>query len=248
VAMFNLVSALPPQAPVLVVFDYEPALSGELEAAAAPVIDQLLLIGTRLTFISTTQTGPALAERFMSGTQSGHNAISGQQYVNLGYLAGGPAGVLDFATDPSGTAPLAYSNDPAVNEKPAWSMPPLADVHALSDFKLVIVLTDSADTGRVWIEQGGPALGSTPMTMIISAQAEPMLEPYYDSGQIKGLVTGLAGGKAYEQATGRSGLGEAYWSAFSTGLLVAELLIVGGGLWGILGTLRSRRNKNGGKA
>ena len=247
-AMMNLISDLQPNAPVLVVFDYEPALSGELEAAAAPVIDHLILIGARLTFISSTPTGPALAERFMRGTQSGSNYVSGQQYVNLGYLAGGPAGVLDFANDPSGTASLAYSDDPNVNQKPAWTMPPLADIHILSDFNLILVLTDSADTGRVWIEQTEPVLVGRPMAMVISAQAEPMLRPYYESGQLKGMVTGLAGGKAYEQATGRTGLGNTYWNAFSAGLLMTELLIVGGGLWGILGTLRARRNKSGDEA
>jgi hypothetical protein len=247
-AMVGLINDLQPDAPVLVVFDYEPALSGELEAAAAPVIDHLISMGARLTFISTTPTGPALAERFMRGTQSGSNYVSGQQYVNLGYLAGGPAGVLDFANDPPGTASLAYSEDPAVNEKPAWVMPPLANIHALSDFYLIIVLTDSADTARVWIEQAGPVLVGRPMAMVISAQAEPMLLPYYDSGQIKGMVTGLAGGKAYEQVTGRAGLGNSYWNAFSAGLLTAELLIVGGGLWGILGTLQARKKKRGDKA
>ncbi|MBA4379824.1 MAG: hypothetical protein C0393_03930 [Anaerolinea sp.] len=38
----ELINGLGTNSPVLVVFDYEPALSGELEAAAAPVIDHLL--------------------------------------------------------------------------------------------------------------------------------------------------------------------------------------------------------------
>jgi len=214
-----------------VVFDYQPALSGELEAAAAPVMNDLLLKGARVTILSTTPTGPALAERFMHNTQGQHNYQSGQQYVNLGYLAGGPAGVLDFAAEPQVAAPFTVTGENA------WALLPLQNVQELSDFSLVLLLTDDADVGRVWIEQAGPELGATPMAMVISAQAEPMIRPYYDSGQIKGLVTGLAGGYAY----GDAGPGRSYWNAFGVGTLAAEIMILVGAVMSAVAALRSRR-------
>ncbi len=252
-SMFKMISGLPASSPVLVVFDYEPALSGELEAAAAPVVDHLLLSGALLTFVSTSPTGPVLAEQFLHDTQAGHNLQAGEQYINLGYLAGGPAGIASFARSPSTAAPLAWSTDPAVNGQVPWKtesmppMPPLLGVQQLSDFKAVLVLTDNPDIARDWIEQAGPDLGDKPMAMVISAQAEPMLRPYYDSGQIQGLVTGLAGGKAYEQAINHTGVDQAYWNAFSVGMLVAEGLILAGGLWGAFGALRNRKKKTGEK-
>jgi hypothetical protein len=235
VAAMNLVGGLKPNSPVLVVFDYQPAFSGELEAAAAPVMDHLLFSGARLALLSTTPTGPALAERFLRNTQGQHNYLPDQQYVNLGYLAGGPAGVLDFTTEPSVAAPFT------VNGKDAWALSPLQGVQKLSDFSLVIILTDDADVGRVWIEQAGPQLGATPMAMVISAQAEPMIRPYYDSGQIQGLVTGLAGGRAYEQAIQRPGISGKYWNAFGVAMLVAEIMIAVGAAWSIISMLRGRR-------
>ena len=255
-AMFSLIGGLPAHSPVLVVFDYEPALSGELEAAVAPVIGQLLLNGAHLTVISTSPTGPALAKRFMDNTLPGQNNQSGDQIVNLGYLAGGPAGVLYFANSPAEAAPFTVDGVSAWKTTQTPPLLPLAGVQKLGDFKAVLVLTDSADTARVWIEQAGPFLGNASMAMVISAQAEPMIRPYYDSGQIKGLVTGLAGGKAYEQdvqqnyglATQPAGLGQNYWNAFSAGLLVAEGLIAVGGLWSLLGGRVSRKTKTGEKA
>ena len=87
------------------------------------------------------------------------------------------------------------------------------------------------------------------MLMVISAQAEPMILPYYDSGQIKGLVTGLAGGEAYGQIFVRpdatTGLAQRYWNSFSVGTLVAEILIVIGALWSAVAGWRTRRNKSG---
>ena len=63
----KVVQSIPEGAPVLVVFDYEPARVGEMEAAAVPMFDQMILLRhPRLTFISTNETGAILAERFIS--------------------------------------------------------------------------------------------------------------------------------------------------------------------------------------
>jgi len=250
VSAFTLIGNLPSNAPVLVVFDYDPALSGELEAAAAPFMDHLLLQGPRLALISTSPTGPALAERFLHDANAspliaGHNYQSGQQYVNLGYLAGGPSGVQYFANSPTEAAPFTLDG------QQAWTLPPLQGVQALSDFAAIIVLTDNADTGRVWIEQTGSTIGNAPMLMVISAQAEPMILPYYDSGQVKGLVTGLAGGEAYGQIfthpDSTLGLADKYWNSFGVGTLVAEILIVIGAIWSAVAGWRARRDKSGEK-
>ena len=245
---FTLIGSLKSNAPVLVVFDYDPALFGELEAATAPLMDHLLLQGPRLALISTSPTGPALAERFLtdkiaSPLVAGHNYQAGQQYVNLGYLAGGSSGVQYFAMNPAKAAPLT------LDHQQAWQLPPLLGVQKLSDFAALIVITENADSGRVWVEQTGSTIGNTPILMVISAQAEPMILPYYNSGQIKGLVTGLAGGEYYGQTFVRpdaqTGLAHRYWNSFSTGILVAEIMIVIGALWSAFTGWRARRDEPG---
>jgi hypothetical protein len=250
VSAFTLIGSLPSNAAVLVIFDYDPALSGEMEAAAAPLMDHLLLQGPRLALISTSPTGPALAERFLHDTNAspliaGHNYQSGQQYVNLGYLAGGPSGIQYFAASPSKAAQFTLDG------QQAWTLPPLQGVRVLSDFAAIVVITDNADSGRVWIEQTGSTIGNTPILMVLSAQAEPMILPYYASGQVKGLVTGLAGGDAYGQIFARPdstrGLAEKYWNSFGVGTLVAEILIVIGAIWSAVAGWRSRRGKSGEK-
>jgi hypothetical protein len=243
--------------PVLVVFDYDPAFSGELEAAAAPLVDYLLLNkAPRLALISTNPTGPALAERFITDKNASpliakHNYQAGQQYVNLGYLAGGPAGVLYFAMSPTQAAPFTLDG------QPAWVSPsPLAGIQKISDFSAIIVLTDNADTGRAWIEQTRSSIDNgtplnyeddTPMLMVISAQAEPMIIPYYDSRQIKGLVTGLAGGESSEQnyVVNANGLAQRYWNSFSAGIFVAMILIITGALWSAVTAWRNNRKETG---
>jgi hypothetical protein len=235
-ASSKIIEGLTGNVPVLVAFDYDPALSGELEAVAAPLMDQLLAKGVPLALISTSPTGPALAEHFLNTTSLvyAQQYQSGVQYTNLGYLAGGPAGMMYFADAP--TDAILFS----VDGQPAWGTGPLQGIQNLSDFAAVIILTDNADTGRNWIEQAGPRLGNTPMLMMISAQAEPMIQPYFDSGQIKGLVSGLSDAKIYEQTYSRPGLANQYWDSFSIGMLIAELLIATGAVLGVVTDYRTR--------
>ena len=247
VAARAVVDAVSPGEAVLVVFDYDPAFFGEMEAAAAPLMQHLLWKNPRLAFISTSPTGPALAERFMLETQPD------SQYVDLGYLAGGPTGVLGFASSPRAAA--------GTNED--WQSPQLVGVNGLGDFALIVILTDNADTGRVWLEQtqlqvnhGTPAdpADDTPIVMAISAQAEPMLVPYYDSGQVRGIVTGLVGGKVYEAKNNEAqpgvvaGLASRYWNAFGAATALAELLILGGAVWGAFSGWQARKKKTGEEA
>ena len=239
VAAIQAVEAVPAGAPVLLVFDYQPSTVGEMEATGASLLDQLLLLKhAHLVLLSTSPTGPALAERFMSTTlaERTRNYVRGVEYVDLGYLPGGLAGVYDFAQNPSTTMPLG------ADSKPVWQSAVLAPVTRFSDFAAVIVLTDSVESGRVWIEQTSLSRGKSLMVVVASAQAGPMLLPYVDSGQVNGLVSGLSGAAGAEQANrGLPGYVRRYWDAYSVGLYSAVLLILLGGLWNFWLGLKDRR-------
>jgi hypothetical protein len=249
-ASSKIINGLTGNIPALVVFDYDPALSGELEAVAAPLMDRLLSKSVPLAVISTSPTGPILAEHFLQTTPLVKDYLyqSGNQYINLGYLPGGSAGILYFADSPTEAVTIGMDG------QPVWTTGPLQSIQKLSDFAAVIILTDNSDTGRNWIEQAGPRLGNTPMVMVISAQAEPMIRPYFDSGQLKGLVSGLSDAKIYEQSnqnlgpTHQFGLDNQYWDSFSVGMLVAELIILAGGLMGVMIDWRARHKDSGKEA
>jgi hypothetical protein len=129
-----------------------------------------------------------------------------------------------------------------------WASPALAGATvnattSLANFGAVIVMTDNPDTGRLWVEQAYPLLNASPLLMLVSAQAEPMMRPYLLSGQVRGVVAGLEGGALYESlvgAVGKNGPRD-YWDAFGMAMLAAELLILIGGAWGLITGLRARR-------
>ncbi|MDD5369312.1 MAG: hypothetical protein PHQ40_09510 [Anaerolineaceae bacterium] len=225
------VDSLSTNDPVLLVIDYSPSLAGELEVAASGVIDHLMARGARLAVISSTPTGSALAARLFNrlyaepaGYMTGY--ISGEKVVDLGYLAGGTTGLAAFARQPKEAAYYDLSGEPA------WDRPALQGVTGLTDFTQIVLLTDNVDTARAWVEQVRAHMSPNGAFVVTSSsQAAPVLRAYLDSGQVQGMVAGLAGGAAYEQMLQRPSTGRAYWDAYQAGAWAAIVIILAGALF-----------------
>ena len=206
------------------------------------MFDQMdILRHSRWIFISTNETGPILAERFIGGHTDNLGPFNkpdykyGTNYLNLGYLPGGVMGIRAFTQDPAHTMQF----DILLNS--AWeSSTLLQGINSLAQFGALIVITDNADSLR--------AQNPLPLVVITSAQAAPMLYPYFDSGQVSGIVNGLNGGAVFEQNNaGRPGTARSYWDAYSLGMLLAMSVILGGGLWSAALALRDRAAARGGR-
>ena len=236
-------SSLPMDAPVLLIFDYDAAMAGELESVAAPLIDHMLTLkAPRLSLVASTPTGSGLAERFIAPfTRSdNHNYQRGLNFINLGYLPGGAAGVLAFSENPVNTKPLTTTGENA------WTTPVLAGVENLSEFKAIILLTNDIETAHIWIEQTENTRGEARLLVVSSARSGPMIQPYYQSGQVDGLVTGLDGSAPIEQVnSGRPGVVRRYWDAYGFSLLTATALIVLGSIWSLFSGWQARRKDSG---
>ena len=240
-AVYQLIEQLPKDKPALVAFDYDASQSGELDPGAAVVVRQLATRGVPVVAVSLRLTGSGAAEQVLS-----HSAASG--YVNLGYISGGPVGLLQFAVDPR----TAFVSDFGGNAK-VWQTLPLATVHSLADFGLIVLVSGSPESTRAWLEQAQPYAGDTKTVAVISAGAEPMVRPYYDDPNansiigghlpLKGLIVGLGGAAAYERATYAPAAATALWPALGGGLLAAAVIILLGNLVVLLAAALPRRRK-----
>lgn len=218
---------IPAGAKVLVVVDYEPSLAGEMEAISGPVLHQMLLLShPNFSFIATSPNGPALIERLMSNPKINE---AGSQYLNLGYLPGGATGVLGFMESPR-----------QVNS--------FADVQSFSEYSAFVILSDHAESGRIWVEQLQNqkqidlTLANKPLLMVASAQAGPLLQPYVLSGQITGMISGISEAARYEFINNsRPGIARSYWDTFGIGLMMSIALIIAGSLWSLFTGIRTRR-------
>jgi hypothetical protein len=239
----NVILALPEGAPVLVVMDYEPSLAGEMEATSGPLLDQFVVLRKPvLTFIASSPNGTGLVDRLLANTkisrpaaEGGLDYQAGAQYFNAGYLPGGLAGVRGFTEDPTTIMPSL-----------------IGKIDRFSSYQSVIILTDRAEAGQVWIEQltlakqADPGLANHQVLVVASSQAGPVLRPYISSNQVAGMLNGLPEAARYEFVNNsRPGLVRSYWDAFGAGLLLAILSIVLGSLWSLFAGIRARRAQAG---
>ncbi len=235
---YNQIESLSSGDPVMISFDYEPGMAGEMETVASGLIDHLMDKEAHLTLVSTSPTGPALASHLVDRFKETYGYASGNQFINLGYVPGGASGLLGFAKIPQRVTPLSYDG---MN---AWATTPLANVNTLADFNLVIVITDTPNTARAWIEQVQPRIEGVPFILATSAQAEPILRPYYGGrdAQVQGLVSGIPGGSAYEQALNKPSVASSYRNTLGFGLMTAILAIALGGAVNLVMTI-NKQNK-----
>lgn len=211
----SLTSAAGQNTPVLLAVDFEPALAGEISKIASPVIGDLLQAGKPLAVVSSNPTGAALAEDLLL------SSAPPEQILNLGYLPGGVTSMAALANQPAVAAPRDRSG------AFAWDRSGFQTIQQISDFSAVILLTDNTDTSRLWIEQLSPVLENTPLLIIASSQAAPMIQPYLQSGQAGGMLAGLPGLAAYQQLSGKPDILPAgYLDAFQAGLMLIVVLIL----------------------
>jgi hypothetical protein len=113
----------------------------------------------------------------------------------------------------------------------------------------VIILTDHAESGRVWVEQlqarnqaDTTFFAFQPLLFAASAQAGPLLQPYLASGQINGMVSGLSDAVRYEFVNNsRPGIARTYWDSFGMGVFLAIASITIGSFWSLITGVRARR-------
>ncbi len=222
----NAVMNIPASSKVLVVVDYEPSLAGEMEAISGPLLAQMAQLShPNFSFIATSPNGAALIERLANGTDINS---AGSPYLNLGYLPGGATGVLGFMENPQ-----------RVNA--------FADVQSFSEYSALVLLSDHAESGRIWVEQLqsqkqiDTTLANQPLLVVASAQAGPLLQPYLLSGQITGMISGISDAAKFETNNSRSGMARTYWDTFGIGLMMSIALIVLGSLWSLFTGLQARR-------
>ncbi len=237
-AVFQQVDALPPGKPVLLVFDYQTAYAGEMDATIRPLLAHLMIHGTPFATVSTHPEGMLLAEHALSPVAQELGYRSGEHYINLGYIPGGATGMANFAQQMRKALPTTAGG------LPAWESPLLQNVNTPQDFGMLIVLADDPDTARMWVEQVGTRYPNLPLMLGLSAQAAPMLAPYYPT-QVDGSIAGALGGAAYERQTGLNGPSQERGTAFSLGILAAVLLIIVGASIQFIWTASSQNNHKG---
>jgi hypothetical protein len=231
---FNELYILPKEAPILVAVDFDPGFYGEMKLVSSPVFRHLVLRSSHLVFVSTNPAGSAMGENLlrdalseMQGSQFNPASYNLQlQSENLGFLPGGLASLREITSDIRRVTRFGVLT--LRDKRSPWNGPSLTDINSINDFGAVILLADNLDTGRAWIEQVQPSVGQTPILVISSAGAWPVMEPYFQSGQIRGLIAGFKDAQAYEKASGLPPANTNALVSYQLGSLLAVGFILAG--------------------
>ena len=185
-AAWQTLRALAPGSRVLVYWQNEPAVAGELDLPLTPVLADLLAARNELHLLSQHPLGLPQArvlarriaadlnrERQLGIAAEGANALVHE----IGYWPGGYAVLPGLAS---------------------WVETQRPDLH-------VIVTADMSDVLH-WLELVA-AGAETPVVAVTGAGAGPWIRPYLDSGQLSGLVSGYEGAQHYVDLSQEDGAG-----------------------------------------
>ncbi|MCE1254214.1 MAG: hypothetical protein LWX83_11785 [Anaerolineae bacterium] len=255
----NAVESLPEGSSVFLAVDYQPAYDGELHIAVSAVLQRLMEKNINIVLVSTQPGGPAIGEGLLIESWSNLNSANEQaaaayslkdKTANLGYLPGGITSLQDFALNPRLAAPAGYrevlnyvSSQPQV--LPAWQSPILNKIITPANSSAILVATDSIELGRAWVEQVQPYNSATPMLLISSAQAAPLLRPYISDKQAQGMLSGMSEGLAYQEFLQQNNRHGGFNTALYAAVGFSILLVIAGAVLNSLAGLftRTRRKK-----
>lgn len=195
----TLIDGLPERSPVLIAVEYSPGYMAELGPQVSLLFKNLIQSGHTPVFVTTSPLGPVLAEQIANNNQNESKSAQTQNYVNLGYLPGGAAGIRSFANNP----PAIIQVD--VHQKPVWGRQELKDIRTAAGFPLVIIATENPERFREWIEQMKPVFDGSRLLVVASAQNEVIVRAYLENAirnKTAGLLSGSAGSSAYALLAG----------------------------------------------
>jgi hypothetical protein len=220
----GLIDLQQPDSVALVSFDYSTATQGEMQPMAKAVLGRLKGQGMRIMAMSLEPEGAIIAQKTINELLEKRDEKYGASVVNLGYRPGQAAAIRELVTAQNVFVDITDFNEgkkPAELSQATWSK-----VNDLGQVNVIVTLADNPATARWWVEQlemvPQPASGRRFLLAATSASAAPFLQPYRDSNQLNGLISGINGAAAIE--AGRNSFGPARQMIDSQS--IAHLIIV----------------------
>lgn len=229
-AVYDIIEGLNPEKDVVLLsMDYSPGAGLDAEVCPVAVVEHLMQRGIKWIAISFgTTDGPMMTNRIIADLeQRGYKY--GEDFANLGYMAGEENAVRLFALDC-----LSVPTDVRGNK--TSELPVMQGIKTIKDFAFVIQF--SMGTPEMWIRQVVDPMGVLFATGTVTVSV-PSIVPYYNSGQVKGVMGGVSSAAQYELLCNKPGRGAAMMDAQSMGHLIIIFFIA----LGNIGYFMSKKGK-----
>lgn len=192
--LFDAVESLPEGAPVLVSFDFDPAMAPECQPMADALIRHILIKRARPVMMTLWPAGsPQIQQTVTTVVETEFpDRSEGNDYAILGYKAGEEGTLRALAT----AFKKIYPTDAA--GRPTDSLPITRTIRSAADFQLILSFGGGKPGAIDWLLFVADPR-DIPLGAGVAAVSAPQLYPYYPR-QMLGILGGIKGAAEYEAA------------------------------------------------
>jgi len=204
---------------VLLSFDYGPSSAGDIHPQATAIVNHLTKRGIKWVGVAFWADGPMMADLLIADLEA-QGGKYGTDFVNLGFMTGGENAIRSFAVDA-----LVIPTDIRGNK--TADLPVMQGIKDMNDFGFVFEFASGTPGYEAFIRQAVDPMGVKFAAGVVTVSVTGAM-PFYNSGQLKGLLQGLRGAAEYELLIGIPGDGAAAMDASSLGhLVIVGFILVG---------------------
>lgn len=223
-SFYETIEKLPNGSRVLMSCDYDPSAKPEMVPMTKTAFRHLLSKDCKVVVTVLWNAGPGLVEATLNEVAA---EFPGKQYgvdwVNLGYKAGDDAVMVLMGQGIKNAFPRDYRGNPTSE------IPVLRDVRDYSSFPLLVNISAGFPGTKEWVQQVQSRF-HLPMVSGCTAVSAPEYYPYLQSGQLQGLLGGMAGAAEYEKIRDEKGSATRGMDAQSLAHILVALCIVLGNI------------------
>ena len=218
--LYDYIEALPAESTIMLVFDYGPSSLAELNPMAKAVLKQCFAKDVRVIGLTLYAVGTTMGSTLIQEVVQETGAVDGEDYVFLGYRPGIELVILGMGTD------IGSIFDTDYNGKPISEIPMMQNITNYDQIDLLIDLASGSLT-ESWITYANVRFNlqiAAGVTGVIISQ----MYPYLQTGQLIGLIPGIAGAAEYERLIDAPAKGTLWINIESfVHLLIIGLVVVG---------------------
>ncbi len=210
---------VPAGSPVLVSADFDPAARPELEPMLRTTLRHLFQRRCKVVVVVLYQGGARLIDDIVRDVARERRQTYGVDFVNLGYKPGNEAVMVLMGQSIPNTFPRDhYGRD-------VRTLPVMRDIRNYSSFPLLVSMSGGYPGTKEYVQQVQGRF-HIPIVAGVTAVRAPTLYPYLQTGQIEGLLGGMAGAAEYESLRFERGMASRGMDAQSLAHLFIALCIV----------------------
>lgn len=194
----DTIESLPDGSTVLVSCDWDPGGRPEMQPMTRSALRHLFKKNCKVVITVLWNGGPGIVDETARGIADEMGKVYGVDWINLGYKAGNEAVMVLMGQSIPNTFPTDIRGGRTVD------YPIMRNVRNYSSFPLLVSISSGYPGSKEYVQQ---VQGRFHIRMVsgVTAVSAPEYYPYLQSGQILGLLGGMAGAAEYEKLRGDAG-------------------------------------------